>query len=43
MEKFQTKVLRAVISAPWFVSNKDIYSEVDLLPVSETIAQFSEI
>ena len=42
MERFQTKVLRAITNAPWFISNKDIYRNLDLPSVSETIAMFSE-
>ena len=39
MERFQTKVLRAITNAPWFISNKDIYRDLDLPSVSQTIAK----
>ena len=42
IERFQTKMLRAITNAPWFVSNKDIYSDLDLPIVNETIVQLSE-
>ena len=42
METFQSKVMRAISNAPWFISNKDIYSDLDLPSVSETIAMCRE-
>ena len=41
MEKFQTKVLRAITNETWFI-NKDIYRDLNLPSVSETIAMFSK-
>ena len=37
----RTKVLRAIIDAPWFVSIKVVYSDFDLPVANETIVQFT--
>lgn len=41
MERLQSKVLRSITDAPWFVSNKDIYCDLEVPTISEVIVQCS--
>lgn len=42
IERFQSKVLRAITDAPWFVANRDIYSDLQVPTVSEVIVKCSK-
>ena len=41
-KRFQTKILRLIANAPWYITNKQIYKDLQVLPtVQEEIKRFS--
>jgi hypothetical protein len=41
LERFQSKVLRLIVDAPWYVSNSVIRKDLQIPTVKEEISQFS--
>jgi hypothetical protein len=41
LQRYQNKVLRAVINAPWFISNKVIHTDLKVPKIREEITKFS--
>jgi hypothetical protein len=41
LQKFQNKVLRTIVSAPWYVPNKQLHTDLDITPVCEEITNIS--
>lgn len=41
LQRFQSKVLRKIVNALWFVSNKTIYQDLKMFSVQEEIYRFS--
>ena len=42
LERYQSKTLRLITSAPWFVSNNCIRKDLNVLSVRDEIKRFSE-
>ena len=42
LERFQSKVLRAIVNAPWYVRNSAIQQDLKICSVKETIGTFSK-
>jgi hypothetical protein len=43
LERFQSKVLRLIVDAPWYVSNSDIRKDFQIPTVKEEISRFSSL
>jgi hypothetical protein len=43
LERFQSKVLRLIVDAPWYVSNSDIRKDLQIPTVKEDISRFSSL
>jgi hypothetical protein len=41
LERFQSKVLRLIVNAPWYVPNSGIHKDLRILSVKEEISRFS--
>lgn len=41
IERFQNKVLRSIVKAPWYIRNDDIHKDLNIAPVSEEIQRFA--
>jgi hypothetical protein len=41
LERFQSKVLRLIVDAPWYVSNFVIHNDLKIPTVKEEISRFS--
>ena len=41
LQRFQSKVLRKILSAPWYVTNEVIHNDTKIPKVSEEISKFS--
>jgi hypothetical protein len=41
LERFQSKVLRLIVDAPWYVSNSVIHNDLQISTVKEEISRFS--
>ena len=40
-ERFQTKTLRLIANAPWYITNREIYKDIQVPTVQEEIKRFS--
>jgi hypothetical protein len=43
LERFQSKVLRLIVDAPWYVSNSVIRKDLQIPTVKEEISRFSSL
>jgi hypothetical protein len=43
LERFQSKVLRLIMDAPWYVSNSVIHKDLQVPTVKEEISRFSSL
>jgi hypothetical protein len=43
LEHFQSKVLRLIVDAPWYVSNSVIHNDLQIPTVKEEISRFSSL
>ena len=43
LQRFQSKTLRSLIDAPWYVTNEAIHRDLKILTVKEEISKFSNI
>lgn len=41
LQRYQSKTLRSIVNAPWFVSNKTIHNDLDIPMVKDEINRFS--
>ena len=41
LQRYQNKVLRALVNAPWYVSNKVIHADLKAPTITEEITEFS--
>lgn len=41
LQRLQSKILRTIINAPWYVSNKTIHTDLEMDLISKVIQQFS--
>lgn len=41
IERFQSKALRSIVDAPWFVTNRDIYNDLEMPTVTAVTKQLS--
>ena len=41
LERYQNKVLRAIVNAPWYTSNKVIHAELKVPTIREELTKFS--
>jgi hypothetical protein len=41
IERFQSKVLRLIVDAPWYVSNSVIRNDLQIPTIKEEISRFS--
>jgi hypothetical protein len=42
LQRFQSKLLRKIVNAPWFVSNRTLHQDLKIPTVQEEIAKFSK-
>lgn len=42
IQRYQSKLLRKIVSAPWFVSNRTLHQDLNVPTVKEEITKFSE-
>jgi hypothetical protein len=42
LQRFQNKVLRTMVNAPWYVPNKQLHSDLGISPVREEITNISQ-
>jgi hypothetical protein len=42
LQRFQSKLLRKIFNAPWFVSNRTLHQDLKIPTVKEEIAKFSK-
>lgn len=42
LERFQSKVLRLITNAPWFVTNRSIAHDLQIAPIKEEIKKFTQ-
>ena len=43
LQRFQSKTLRSLIDAPWYVTNETTYRDLKIPTVKEEISKFSNI
>jgi hypothetical protein len=41
LQRFQNKVLLAIVNAPWYVPNKQLHTDLSISPVCEEITNIS--
>jgi hypothetical protein len=41
LQRFQNKVLRTIVNAPWYVPNKQLHTDLGISPVCEEITNIS--
>jgi len=41
LQRYQNKVLRAIVNAPWYISNKDLHADLNVPTIREEITKFS--
>jgi hypothetical protein len=41
LQRFQNKVLRTIVNAPWYVPNKQLHTDLGISPVHEEIMNIS--
>ncbi|XP_050501036.1 piggyBac transposable element-derived protein 4-like [Diabrotica virgifera virgifera] len=41
LERFQSKVLRTITNAPWFIPNREIRDDLQVATVKETVSEYS--
>jgi hypothetical protein len=42
IQRFQNKVLRSIVNAPWYFRNSDLHKDLEIDTVSQTIAKFAK-
>ncbi len=42
IQRFQNKVLRNIVNAPWYVRNSDLHRELGIDTVTETIRKYAK-
>ena len=43
IQRFQSKTLRRIVDAPWFVSNRTIHNDLKIPTVKEEITKYSKV
>jgi hypothetical protein len=41
LQRYQNKVLRTIVNAPWYISNRILHTDIKLPTVREEITKFS--
>jgi hypothetical protein len=41
LQRYQNKVLRAIVNAPWYTSNKVLHTDLNVPTIREEITKFS--
>ena len=41
IQRFQNKVLRSIVNAPWYCRNSDLHRDLEVKTVSQTISKFA--
>lgn len=41
IQRFQNKVLRNIVNAPWYIRNKDLHKDLEIETVEESIKKFA--
>ena len=42
MPRYQSKTIRSIINAPWYITNVNIHKDLEIPTVKEEIKEFSE-
>lgn len=41
IQRFQNKILRSIVNAPWYIRNDDIHKDLKIAPIAEEIQRFA--
>lgn len=42
LQRLQSKTLRIIYNAPWYMNNEDIYGSLSMIPISQQITEYSK-
>ena len=42
IQRFQNKVLRTIVNAPWYIQNKDLHRDLNVAMVQDEVCRFAQ-